>query len=148
MPRSRTVTVTLSDALAARCAKKATKIGWPASRQLRAMVEEYLENPTLTRAQEKALWRQLLQARTEANAARRAWRKDVWSSKPSPHPTSTIVVSLLAGTMQRLRQRASERPDGTMAGEVRLIIEALLNGAPQPETMEAPEPSTAPASLL
>lgn len=131
MPRSRTVTVTLSDALAVRCAKQAAKTGWPTSRELRSMVEKYLESPNLTRSQEKELWRQMLQARTTASAERRAWRRDVWSAKPPPHPTSTVVVSLKPETMSRLRQRASERPDGTMAGEVRLIVEALLNGAPQ-----------------
>jgi hypothetical protein len=107
------------------------------SRQVRAMIENYLETPTLTRAQEKALWRQMLLARTQTSAARRAWRKDVWSAKPPPHPTSTVVVALLPGALQRLRQRASERPDGTMAGEARLIVEATLNGAPTEDVATA-----------
>ena len=125
MPRSSTITVTLPDGIMDAMQRRAASAGWGVGAEIKETIKEYLKKPANDDA-EDSLHREDLQRSHVTVQARRDWRKDIETEAEMPYPTSTIVVSFPRGLMQVLETRKYARRGGTLAGEVRIVLRAVL----------------------
>ena len=125
MPRSSTITVTLPDKLMDAMHRRANATGWGVGAEIKDTVREYLRNPK-SPGTEDEMHRQDLQRSLKAVKARKEWRLGD-SEDAQPFPTSAIVISFPRELMEALETKKYGRRGGSLAGEVRIALRAMLN---------------------
>ena len=125
MPRSSTITVTLSDKLMDAMERRASGTGWGVGAEIRETVRDYLQKPKPDDVEDE-MHRADLKRNNLATAARKAWRKGESENDDPPYPTSSIVVSFPKDIISALETKKYGRRGGTLAGEVRIALQASL----------------------
>lgn len=126
MARACNVSLTLLEGMYDSLKARAGKAGWTVQKEIRHIIQPYVEKPHSFEKEDKMHQCLLIRARVH-KAERKAWRLDTETAEPLPHPSCYLNMGFPLALMLALEKKAVQRRSGTVAGEVYIALHAAMN---------------------